>query len=79
MKARLILEDGTVFNGKAFGYLEESVGEVGTDDEIDVIILRMNLLNYWIEGSIWNNEEYEVNRRTYCEKYATLCITDDAG
>ena len=28
MKARLILEDGTVFNGKAFGYLEESVGEV---------------------------------------------------
>jgi len=25
---------------------EESVGEVGTDDEIDVIILRMNLLNY---------------------------------
>lgn len=28
MKAKLILEDGTVFNGKAFGYLEESVGEV---------------------------------------------------
>ena len=28
MKARLILEDGTVFKGKAFGYLEESVGEV---------------------------------------------------
>ena len=28
MKARLILEDGTVFIGKAFGYLEESVGEV---------------------------------------------------
>ena len=25
---------------------EESVGEVGTDDEIDVMILRMNLLNY---------------------------------
>ena len=23
MKARLILEDGTVFKGKAFGYLEE--------------------------------------------------------
>ena len=28
MKAKLILEDGTVFEGKAFGYLEESVGEV---------------------------------------------------
>lgn len=28
MKARLILEDGTVFIGKAFGYLEESIGEV---------------------------------------------------
>ena len=28
MKARLILEDGTVFKGKAFGYLEESVWEV---------------------------------------------------
>lgn len=28
MKAKLILEDGTIFEGKAFGYLEESVGEV---------------------------------------------------
>ncbi|MGM9531373.1 carbamoyl phosphate synthase small subunit [Intestinibacter sp.] len=28
MKAKLILEDGTIFKGKAFGYLEESVGEV---------------------------------------------------
>ncbi|MDR0880744.1 MAG: carbamoyl phosphate synthase small subunit [Clostridioides sp.] len=28
MKARLILEDGTVFEGKAFGYLQDSVGEV---------------------------------------------------
>ncbi|CEO30923.1 carbamoyl phosphate synthase small subunit [Paraclostridium sordellii] len=28
MKAKLILEDGTIFEGKAFGYLNESVGEV---------------------------------------------------
>ena len=28
MKANLILEDGTIFEGKAFGYLEDSVGEV---------------------------------------------------
>lgn len=28
MKARLILENGIVFEGKAFGYLKESVGEV---------------------------------------------------
>ena len=28
MKGRLILEDGTIFEGKAFGYLKDSVGEV---------------------------------------------------
>lgn len=28
MKAKLILEDGTVFEGKAFGYTKETVGEV---------------------------------------------------
>lgn len=28
MKAQLILENGTIFEGKAFGYLKESVGEV---------------------------------------------------
>ena len=28
MKGKLILEDGTIFEGKAFGYLEDSVGEV---------------------------------------------------
>lgn len=28
MKAKLILENGTIFEGTAFGYLEESVGEV---------------------------------------------------
>ena len=28
MKAKLILENGMVFEGKAFGYLKESVGEV---------------------------------------------------
>lgn len=28
MKAKLILENGTVFEGQAFGYLEETVGEV---------------------------------------------------
>lgn len=28
MKGRLILEDGTIFEGKAFGYLEDGVGEV---------------------------------------------------
>lgn len=28
MKARLILENGTIFEGNAFGYLKESVGEV---------------------------------------------------
>lgn len=28
MKAKLILEDGTEFNGKAFGYIKSSVGEV---------------------------------------------------
>ncbi|MEG0855551.1 MAG: glutamine-hydrolyzing carbamoyl-phosphate synthase small subunit [Terrisporobacter sp.] len=28
MNAKLILEDGTVFEGKAFGYLEDSIGEV---------------------------------------------------
>ncbi len=28
MKAKLILQDGTIFEGKAFGYLQDSVGEV---------------------------------------------------
>ena len=28
MKGRLILQDGTIFEGKAFGYLNESIGEV---------------------------------------------------
>lgn len=28
MKAKLILENGTIFNGTAFGYLKETVGEV---------------------------------------------------
>lgn len=28
MKGKLILEDGTVFEGKAFGYLKEAIGEV---------------------------------------------------
>ena len=28
MKAKLILENGTIFEGKAFGYLKDSVGEV---------------------------------------------------
>ncbi len=28
MKAQLILENGVVFNGKAFGYIKETVGEV---------------------------------------------------
>ena len=28
MKGKLILEDGTIFEGKAFGYLEDSIGEV---------------------------------------------------
>lgn len=28
MKGKLILEDGTIFEGKAFGYLNDSVGEV---------------------------------------------------
>ena len=28
MKARLILENGMTFEGKAFGYLKDSVGEV---------------------------------------------------
>ena len=28
MKAKLILQDGTIFEGKAFGYLEETIGEV---------------------------------------------------
>lgn len=28
MKGKLILEDGTIFEGKAFGYLKDSVGEV---------------------------------------------------
>ena len=28
MKAKLILENGMIFEGIAFGYLEESVGEV---------------------------------------------------
>lgn len=28
MRGKLILEDGTTFTGKAFGYLEEAVGEV---------------------------------------------------
>ena len=28
MNAKLILEDGTIFEGKAFGYLNDSVGEV---------------------------------------------------
>ena len=28
LKRLLILEDGTVFEGKAFGYLKETIGEV---------------------------------------------------
>ncbi len=28
MRARLILENGTIFHGRAFGYLKETVGEV---------------------------------------------------
>ena len=28
MRAKLILENGMTFNGKAFGYLKDSVGEV---------------------------------------------------
>ena len=28
MKGKLILEDGTIFEGKAFGYLGDSIGEV---------------------------------------------------
>ena len=28
MKAKLILKDGTIFEGKAFGYLQETIGEV---------------------------------------------------
>ncbi len=28
MKAKLILENGTVFEGQAFGYMKETVGEV---------------------------------------------------
>ena len=28
MKAKLILQDGTIFEGKAFGYLKDSIGEV---------------------------------------------------
>ncbi|HEY5576328.1 MAG TPA: carbamoyl-phosphate synthase domain-containing protein, partial [Clostridiaceae bacterium] len=28
MKAKLILENGRVFEGEAFGYLQETVGEV---------------------------------------------------
>ena len=28
MKAKLILENGTIFEGKAFGYIKETVGEV---------------------------------------------------
>lgn len=28
MKGKLILQDGTVFEGKAFGYLQDSIGEV---------------------------------------------------
>ena len=28
MKAKLILQDGTIFEGKAFGYLQETIGEV---------------------------------------------------
>ena len=28
IKAKLILENGKVFNGKAFGYIKETVGEV---------------------------------------------------
>ena len=28
MRAKLILEDGTTFNGNAFGYMKEAVGSV---------------------------------------------------
>ena len=28
MKAKLILENGMIFEGKAFGYLKDSIGEV---------------------------------------------------
>lgn len=49
MKARLILENGMIFEGNAFGYLKDSVGEVvfTTGDRISrgfnrSIILRTN-------------------------------------
>ena len=34
MKAQLILENGAVFEGKAFGYLRENVGELIVNNSI---------------------------------------------
>ena len=28
MKAKLVLENGMIFHGKAFGYLDEAIGEL---------------------------------------------------
>ena len=33
MKAKLILENGMIFEGKAFGHLKDSVGEVVLQQE----------------------------------------------
>ena len=56
MKAKLILENGMVFEGKAFGYLKESVGEVVFTywyDRISRSINRSILL--------WTNSNYDLS------------------
>ena len=56
MKAKLILENGMVFEGKAFGYLKESVGEVVFtywNDRISRGAYRPILL--------WTNSNYDLS------------------
>ena len=40
VKAYLVLEDGSIFEGKAFGHIEETVGEVvfNTDDRVPEVL-----------------------------------------
>ena len=46
MKGKLILEDGTIFEGKAFGYLGDSIGEV---------VFNTSMTGYQEDGSKMKN------------------------
>ena len=52
MKGKLILEDGTIFEGKAFGYLGDSIGEVVFNRPIILWSNSNNDLS--ISRELWN-------------------------